>query len=551
MSSGKGIAGGAEQEPPSGKRRSSQTGLRLTLVMGMNVLLVALILVVWAWSPANIQLDVPLSHAIQSVLQTGISSRNLVLAPPPPSCTGATHPLNPITAENACAGTDSWRQTLPLGATNAISAFPAPASVNIGHDIHLYVTTTASTYTFSVYRVGWYQGHGARLLYTSPRIKGINQPAPIYNPVTYAASDANWRNPVTLYIPASWVSGVYIVKFITSDSDMRYTLFVVRNDASHAPVLFQMALATYQAYNDYGGRTLYGEGGKDAYSFTGRAYAVSFDRPYAGNGLFLLPRFEGPLILFLERTGYDMSYMADVDLELHPQPLMQHKLLIIGGHDEYWSTGMRQAATNLRDHGVSLAFFSSNSVYWKTRMANSPLGPDRIVICYKTPSLDPLFSSDPAAVTTQWASSPVSQPQNSLLGEMYNGIPMQPEPLVLAAGARPYLTDTQLYPGSVLPGLVYGETDGYIKNGAQPPHVTILAASTVHIKSGNKVIVRTSDATIYTAPSGAMVFDTGTFDWYLGLNSSWPGSVTTIASGNHTDDLEQFTINILNQLIAA
>lgn len=546
--------GGAELEPTSVRRPASPLRFRLALLFGINLLLLALLVGLWRWAPVTTHS--PLPHTIGAIMRPSLSSDNLVLEPSTPRCTGATNTLNPVLTENICPGTDGWRQKLPLGASNAINAFPVPASVNIGQAVRLYVSTTAPTYTFSVYRVGWYQGHGARLLYTSPTIQGINQPPPIYDPVTHAASDANWHDPVSLQIPDSWVSGVYMVRFVTSGGDMRYTLFVVRNDASYAPILFQLALATYQAYNEYGGRTLYGEEGKGAYNFVSRAYAVSFDRPYAGDGLSLLPRFEGPLILFLERNGYDVSYMADVDLELHPQPLEQHKLLIIGGHDEYWSAGMRQAATSARDDGVSLAFFASNSVYWQTRMASSPLGPDRVMICYKTPSLDPLFHSDPAAVTTQWANAPVSQPQNSLLGEMYNGIPVQPEPLVLTAGARPFLTDTQLHPGSALPGLVFGEIDSYIQNGAQPPNVTILASSPVHIKVGNNIIVRTSDATIYTAPSGAMVFDSGTFNWYLGLNSPWPATAarattTTIASNGQADNLERFTINILDRMIAA
>jgi len=547
MYSGNGVAGDAEQEPPSAKRRTSATPIRLALVVGVNALLIALTIVVWSWTPTDTQS--PLPGTIVNILRPGVSSHNLVLMPSALSCTGATNTINPIIAENICAGTESWRQILPLGASNAINAFPAPASVNIGHDIHLYVTTTARTYTFRVFRIGWYQGHGARLLFTSPFITGISQPAPIYDPVTHAASCANWRDPVTLHIPTFWVSGVYIVKFVTSNSDMRYTLFVVRNDASHAPVLFQMALATYQAYNTYGGRSLYGE--EDvSHSFDSRAYAVSFDRPYADEaGLANLPLFEGPLIRFLERTGYNMSYMADVDLELHPQPLMQHKLLIVGGHDEYWSTGMRRAATAMRDRGVSLAFFFANSVYWKTRMASSPLGPDRIVICYRQANQDPLYASDPAAVTTQWASPPVSQPQNSLLGEMYQCIPTHPAPLVIVAGALPYLTDTQLHAGSALPNMVFGEVDGYVQNGAQPPHVTILAESPVLCREDGAI--RMSDATIYTVPSGAKVFDSGTFDWYLGLNTSWFGVYGAAANRVYDVNMERFTINILNQLLAA
>lgn len=489
----------------------------------------------------------------------GINSHHLVLTPAQPLCDDANKTMNPIVAENTCAGASSWRQTLPLGPSNAIEAFAAPSSVNIGQTVRLYVSTTARTYSFSIYRVGWYQGLGARLLYSSPLIHGIAQPAPTVDPVTRAASCANWRDPVSLAIPTHWVSGVYVVKLVTSTHFMRYTLFVVRDDASHAPILFQLALATYQAYNELGGRSLYGGADTKAYDLSERSYAVSFDRPLAGAGLGLLPRFEGPLIMFLERAGYDVSYMTDIDLVLHPQPITQHRLLVIGGHDEYWSAGMRQVATAARDHGVSLAFFSSNSVYWQTRLADSPLGPDRLVFCYKRANMDPYSLTNQSQVTATWAGRPVNQPQNSLLGALYNGIPVQPEPLVLAPGVAPYLTDTGLRVGSALPGLVFGEIDTYVNNGAQPKHVVILGRSTVHILMRGKLVTRVSDATLYTAPSGAMVFDSGTFEWYLGLGVKWttPIAVTGSEPGESsvvvpvTYGTAQLTANILDAMLAA
>ena len=253
---------------------------------------------------------------------------NVVIVPSSGTCRGAAGAPNSIVAENTCPGTDSWRDTLSTGASNAINAFPVPASVNRGQSIRLYISTTASTYTFRVYRMGWYQGHGARLMYASGRLRGFLQPPPTFDPVTLAASCANWHLSVTLRIPSSWVSGVYIVKLISSRGNMRYTLFVVRDDASHAPMLFQLALNTYQAYNNYGGRSFYGGEGGQSYASVVRSFAVSYDRPYDSyDGLSLFPRYEYDLIRFLERNGYDLSYAADVDLVLHPAALGQHKLV--------------------------------------------------------------------------------------------------------------------------------------------------------------------------------------------------------------------------------
>src|ERR1051326_6610314 len=154
------------------------------------------------------------------------------------SCAGAAYAANPIVAENTCPGTSAWRANLPLGPQNAIEAYTAPVSVDAGQPVKMYVSTTAPSFSFQVYRMGWYQGLGGRLVYSSKAIRGMNQPAPLVNPTTRMVSASNWQNPVTLAIPSSWVSGVYVVKLVSSAGKMRYTEFVVRNDASQAPILF-------------------------------------------------------------------------------------------------------------------------------------------------------------------------------------------------------------------------------------------------------------------------------------------------------------------------
>jgi hypothetical protein len=529
----------SEDKPPLRNRRSAAAWTWL-MVLSLTIVVFASVLAVWNWAPTIIHQTTPM----------GISSHDLVLTPLSlPKCLNATGKTNLIEAENACPGTLSWRQTLPDGPSDAINAFPVPASINIGQDVHLYVSTTAASYMFSVYRVGWYQAYGGRLMYTSPTIQGINQLPPLQYPLTRMATCVNWRDPVTLNIPTSWVSGVYIVKFITSQGDMRYTYFIVRNDASHAPVFYQVALMTYQAYNTFGGRSLYRGDIADKYDFAGRSYMVSFDRPFAiESGLGHMPIFDGPIIRFLERAGYNMTYMADEDLVQHPDTLKAHRLLIVGGHDEYWTARMRQAVTSMRDHGISLAFFQANDVYWQVRLANSPLGSDRIMISYKQAELDPFSKIDPSAVTTLWANAPVSMPQNSLLGEMFICIPKYPAPLILNSGALPYLKGTDLHPGSMIPKMVFGEADGYVVNGFQPANVTILAASPVLCKWSNQVM--TSNATIYTAPSGAKVFDAGTFYWYLGLDTSWNSVTGASNDKSYVSAYERFTINILTQLLS-
>src|SRR5262249_27113697 len=300
---------------------------------------------------------------------------------------------NPIVRENTCPGSDDWRMDHPLGQQHAIEGFTVPASVNRRAPLRLYISTTASSYRFRVYRIGWYSGHGARLMYNSAALPGFQQPAPLFDSTTRFISCRNWIHPQTLAIPTTWVSGVYLVKLVSSAGFMRYIPFVVRNDQAASPILVQTSILTYQAYNVWGDYSLYR--GLDASGKlrgeSSRGYAVSFDRPYqryAGLSDFAL--YEYSLVRWLERTGYDVSYTTDVDIDLRGSLLLRHQLLIIAGHDEYWSSSMRTHVTAAREVGISLAFFGANDVYWHVRLQASPLGLDRLVICYKDARLDPL-----------------------------------------------------------------------------------------------------------------------------------------------------------------
>ena len=441
----------------------------------------------------------------------------------PPTCNNAYRAPNPIVAENMCPGTASWRVDRPFGPDNAIEAFAAPASVNEGDRLSLYVSTTAPSYSFAVYRIGWYQGLGGRLIYKSGELPGIVQPAPLRDPQTRMASAENWHDPITVQVPPSWITGVYVVKFVSSAGFMRYTLFVVRSDASYAPIMVSASILTYQAYNQWGGASLYdGIDANGNLSYDARAYEVSFDRPYKDNGgLMDFVRYEYNIVRWLESEGYSLTYSTDIDTDLRPELLTRHRLILIAGHDEYWSTTMRANITAARDHGVSLAFFGANDMYWHVRLEASPLGADRHVICYKDASLDPIMNVAPWEATVHWMDWPVSKPQGPVLGEQYSGIVSTPAPLVLASDAAPFLAGTAFHPGDHVTGLIGGEYD------AVDPSLTgtyqkfsVIASSRVPCSVSPLCPngIGTSNATLYVAASGAKVFDAGTLYWAWGLD---------------------------------
>lgn len=497
--------------------------------------------------------------ALEALVPGHLASPPAGTPPQAETCADAASSANPVAAENLCPGTASWRLDHPTGPDHAIEGFTNPISVNAGGAVQLYVTTTARTYTFQVFRLGWYQGLGGRLIYTSARLPGIVQPPPVIDPATRAVSCANWRDPVPLHIPATWVSGVYVVKLLSSDGFMRYASFVVRQDASASPAIFYTAALTYQAYNLWGGYSLYfGHTGSvispsETYSRTTRAYVVSFDRPYADNaGLGAFPPNEYSLLRWLERSGYNLSYATDMDVDQTSVPLLRHRLLLFGGHDEYWTSAMRNHVTTARDAGVSLAFFSADDIYWHARLQASALGPDREVVCYREAGLDPLLTTLPTSITTTWRKAPLNDSEDALLGQMYAGGVASVAPLVLASGATPFLKGTSLAPGAALPGLIGGEYDRVYSDTSSPASLVVLASSPIRCvncdagNGGSDI----ATATLYTAASGARVFDAGTFQWSWGLDDdSFDPHLPPRPYSSPA--IQQFTANLLAYLLAS
>ena len=453
-------------------------------------------------------------------------------------CARAYLQVNPVAAENQCPGSDSWRLDHQLGATDAIEGFAAPATVNAGQQVQLYVSTTATAFSFAVYRMGYYQGHGARLMYASQPVPGVLQPAPTVDPTTRMVSAANWQASTTIHTSATWVSGVYIVKLLSATGFMRYAIFVVRNDASAAPIVVQIPFFTYQAYNRWGDHSLYrGLAPDGTYTFPYRSYAVSFDRPYDLNaGLGDFSMYDVELVNWLEQQSYNVTYMTDADLDLAHTSLAQRKLVIVSGHSEYWSTQMRHDITAARDAGTSLAFFGGNDVYWHIRLLNSPLGPDRVVVCYKDATLDPVAQSDPLATTVRWEDPPLHNPEVSLLGLEYGGGVAATTPGEIADGSLPFLQNTTLQVGSSIAGVIGGEYDRQAQTGA-PATVRLILSSPVQCKPTSQCPASgmdTANASIYQAPSGAKVFDAGTFQWSWGLSDL---RVDQLANSSGSGDL--------------
>ena len=463
---------------------------------------------------------------------------------------------NPIKIENASTGTSAWQLVSP--ATNAeIQGYASLTSVNVGGQISFFVSTPDLNYNMDIYRMGWYSGAGARELSGPITLPGIVQPAPTVDPGT-GLIECHWTNPYVLTVPTNWTSGIYLVKLTANTSGKQsYIIFVVRDDNRPSSIIFQSSVTTYEAYNNWGGKSLY------AYNSTGaNATKVSFNRPYAlgynpasapgvGAGHFLTNAapatytspegWEYNMVRWLERNGYDVTYLTDVDVHETSNALNIHRAFLSVGHDEYWSWNQRQNVENARDHGINLGFFAADVCYWQVRFEPGFDGQiDRTIVGYKESALtsDPYaLDSDPTNdkyITTLWRANNTKPPENRMVGVAYLEDPVNTD-IVIANASNWVFNSTGLKNGSHLPGLLGYEVDGILKNS--PPGLQTLGASPV--PNG------TSYMTLYTASSGAQVFGAGSIQWAWGLDDDYfaPAlrpSVLNVAA-------QQITANVLNQ----
>ncbi|HEX7151316.1 MAG TPA: N,N-dimethylformamidase beta subunit family domain-containing protein [Thermoanaerobaculia bacterium] len=428
---------------------------------------------------------------------------------------------NPIQIENARQGTTEWK-TGGFEANGEVEGFASPTSVNRGESVSIYVNTPYPSYTLQVFRMGWYGGTGARRVYGPVTLPGTAQPIPVPDPVT-GLVECNWTNPHVLGIPATddWISGVYLVK-LTANGRHKYTIFVVRDDARFSNHYFQLSVTTYQAYNNWGGKSLYTFNSTDQVA----ARKVSLDRPYitgSGTGDFLY-RWEYNMLRFMEREGYDVTYHTNVDTHERPALMLNHQDWLSIGHDEYWSWEMFDHVQAARDAGIDLGFFSANTAYWQIRYEPNATGvPNRTIVSYKekSNSEDPYaLDGDPAndhLITKQFRQVPVNRPESQLLGVEYIYNPVTNGDIIIDdVTTQPWVFEgTGLVTGSRLPKLLGYEVDHMTEHS--PDNIVRLGNSPYVDKDTGKT--EYSHMTIYDAPGGAHVFATGTIQWAWGLDS--------------------------------
>ncbi|MFI5547274.1 DUF4082 domain-containing protein [Streptomyces sp. NPDC051815] len=513
-----------------------------------------------------------------------VAAALLATALPPAAVAGAADPCGPTTnaivCENSKPGTPTEEWFAP-SAYGDIKGFPDRTSVQAGETLHFKVQSP-TTYKVSVYRLGHYGGTGARLMSTAAQAAQTHPAnfAPGGNPAacTTKASTGlvdcgNWPTTASWTVPADAVSGLYVANFDQADGNgvMPYP-FVVRKDSSHSDIVVQTSDQTWQAYNNYGGQDLYDGGGPAP---DGRAYEVSYNRPMdigGDNGIY---GSEFQMVAWLERNGYDVSYMSGIDMSVRGASLLQnHKVFMSSGHDEYWTQDQFTNALNARRAGQHQTYFAGNEIFWKTRLAPSIDGtntPDRTLVSYKETKLSfpqPNGVPDPSGIWTGTFMDPASgtngrpfQPQNQLTGSMFSVNGYRSDAITVPgtfAKQRLWRNTTvaSLTPSQTATfpqGTLGYEWDSDVENASRPTGQIQMSSTTVDIEDGKLLkdygntygngtathsLVAFRDQT-----SHALVFGAGTVQWSWGLtNMPTSNPDDTVVTADKR--MQQATVNV-------
>jgi hypothetical protein len=254
-----------------------------------------------------------------------------------------------VARENQKAGDKKWSDGVPLRFSAdysrrkdipRIEGYLSSASASCGDKLTL-TTVGSKKFTAAIYRMGYYNNSGARL------VKLL-------------------KSPTQISIDAKTPPGQYLIKLSNNLRAATFVPFMVYGDAP-SDATFVSSVLTWQSYNQWGGESLYK--GADGARETA-ATVVTFERPYDGDGSGQFRYMEQPLLNLMEKVGLDINYVTDFEVHNNPAVFKSTKSIIVGGHSEYWTVVMRDSIDAAVAAGVNLVAFGGNTAYAITEINN-------------------------------------------------------------------------------------------------------------------------------------------------------------------------------------
>lgn len=443
------------------------------------------------------------------------------------ACCAAALVVGILSGSDAHASNTGWVISQPAK-NHEVEGYTSTTSVAQRHKLQFHISATTPFVSLTIFRMGYYGGAGAQRVQSFPVVRVHKEAIPKQNQET-GLIQPSWPVSLSFTVPSKWKSGMYMAKAVNTDGFESYIPFIVAEDHPTAPLLFIHSDLTDQAYNQWGGASLYR--GTAPALHTSHAVQVALNRPNsAQNGAGEVLLWEYPMIRFLERNGYKVTYATSSDINSHPDLLQKFKGIIVTGHDEYWTKAMFDGYEQAVARGVNMMFFSANTAYRQIRISNG------IITGYKDAYKDdPAYDEDEENATTQWRDAPLNRPESVLTGAMFTTQVKKAFPYVISNPTHWVFAGTGVKKGEDVQGMVGYECDKVFSEFPKPKNVQVLSSSPVVTTKGAP---DTCQSTIYKAPSGAIVFNAGTIQWSSRLDS-WHSRY------GESDIIEKITTNLL------
>ena len=231
-----------------------------------------------------------------------------------------------------------------MSATPPVAGYADATSVRPGGTIRFHVTTApAARYRIEISRLGWYGGRGdvwrhawsERTSTTAARATAWGSTSPRDRRRSRHRRGAGGVVDDRRADGPGWLEQRVLPRGVPADAagPLRAGQALLRSSSRRPSAIIPRSW--FRSRRIRGRRTTCW-GGIELYTQPGapRANRVSFDRPLDARLLF---DWEYPLVRFLERGNWDVSYATDDDVDADPQMLRNHVLDMSAGHDEYWT----------------------------------------------------------------------------------------------------------------------------------------------------------------------------------------------------------------------
>jgi hypothetical protein len=466
-------------------------------------------------------------------LETFAASRQITLPSDNSSFVNSSCPtLSPgwVEEENKKPGVKmsatAWK-SLDLSAAEGSALWLNQTAVSCGApvDIHAALYSSNSTpqtkvpRTFAAWRIGYYNGAGAREVWRSSPIKLKKGVATTADTAT-RYTEADWPTVTSFTVGDNWTPGLYlIISFSAFGQIENAAPLIVRAPVGSSKLLMMQSFLTWQLYNSFGGRSGYLGPGKDGISDADeRSRLVSFDRPMLGSGSYSIQRDAIPIIQFFEQQGIAVDEESDLDINQWPSITTKYAGIIVGGHAEYFTHRMFNTLIADRNTGVNIAIFGGNTAYWQTRLEPSRFGPDRHVVMYRDATEDP--NHDLTQVTIEFGDKRLGTPPNLISGEQTRGVHVYGTLSPVSIPLWLHISKSDPIGGISTDS----EVEAVTPNAAEPPNVHILYSGKMKWRdvASHKNIkgVPLAQVDWIAYPSGSALFNAGLSTWSCQLSDA-------------------------------